>query len=421
MYTISQIIDLYKSIDPFVIKETEKKVKEELFNDIEEISSLNEQEIDFIIRPVVASLLMSEITKNNIQSISSINGIIESKLSDNDKYLALKKYAINLGLTPVSRTWQSLLKEIVYFIKNNWSSLKTPIINEIFNASEVPIYKIYIADSNSNEMIRNKLPLTRFPSNLLNNFTKGSNNRSSLLNNAYSRKDVEEFLLAKNATTVSLPNFIDVYMLFDVVNKTIKVKKTNNFYLLPEDMYINVKHKQKQIGIQNQDNDFFYGITNRPVNIYVVDGEEEEEFEITVYNKYIPNMDSNIINSSNILFKGFFPIFVTLDILTENTNLDYKEQLLQELRDMFKEEAFDINLSIDKINKIVKQYYPDGICSPYIKGKIYLSTNLSIEISMFLPISVKDIKSKLSDFECNQLSSNTLAIFLSDLRILDAD
>ena len=418
MYTINEILNIYKKIDPYIIKETEDKIKSDLLNDVIEVKELSEQEIDFIVRPIVAATLLAEVEKDNIQSLSSIDGIINSGLSDEDKYKALRKYALNIGFKPISKTWNSLLREIVYFIKNNWFSLKTPLINQLFKEID-NLYKVYIVDSNTKEMVRNNIPLTRFPDTLINNFKKDDSNPISLIDHSFSRKDLESYLLAKQDTTILLPNFIDIYMLFEPVNKTIQVNKNkdNNLYVLPKDMYISISHSSKEIGISNSNIDFYYGVVEREVGVYVVDGEETEEFNVVCFDYQIPNIDKLFINNSNLMFKGFYPFFLNLKILTEETiNQDLNKNLFNDLKNFFKEKAFDLEINVTDINKIIKNYYKDGICSSLLNGELYLTTNFSQYQQLSFPISIKDLNLNVN-FPIKQISEFNLAVFLKSIKV----
>jgi len=418
MYMIKQMIELYKTLDAYLIQQTEEAVKEELFENVEELKGLSEKELDFIVRPIVASLLMSEIEKDKIQELSSIDGIVASKMSDEDKYNALKKYALNLGLNPISKTWQSLLKELVYFIQNNWSSLKTPIINQIFDL-DTDIYKIYIADSNSREMVRNEMPLTRFPDTLLNNYQKDDTNSISLISHSFSRKELEDYQKAIKENTLRLPNFIDIYMLFNLKTETINVSKNkkNNLYTLPKNMYIDVSHKTKALAIKNSDLEFYFGITEKEVECYIEDGGDSEDIEIIYYQYELPTIDSLTINNSNILFKGFFPFLVDLTILTEETISEDKNlNLLNDLQELFNNKAYDLYISVEDINKVIRNYYSDGACSTNIEGKLFLSVSSYEEKNISFPVSVLDLKIN-TEFPKRQVSKNTIAVFLNSIKV----
>jgi hypothetical protein len=128
-----------------------------------------------------------------------------------------------------------------------------------------------------------------------------------------------------------------------------------------------------------------------------------------------------MMNSSNIMFKGFFPYIIDLNIYTEETiNEEKNNSLLKDLKLFFKQKAYDLNIQITDINKIIKKYYSDGVCSTSINGKLFLSTNLYEELSISFPISIKDINIS-TNFAINEITENTIAVFLNNVKVTNAN
>jgi len=417
MYQIATILEAYKNIDEEIIELATEKVKKEIAEKYPEIDLSNENTMDFVVRPIVAILLYSEIEKNSIQSLSSIDGIVNSNLSDEDKYNALVKYAYNNNLTPISKDWKSLYQELLYFIRNNWFNFKTPVINNIISSVN-EIIKIYISDSNSKEMVRNRIPIVQLPDTMVNNFVKNETNQLSIIGNSFSRKDIDRYMLAVNNGTISLPNFIDVYLLSDIKTDIIYVnKEVNGTYILPSKFYINVKHDTKEIAIDNSDVSFMYGITNRPLKIFITNGENTEQVQVTYFNiPSIPDIE-DVINTSNLIYKAFFPLLVNIDVYTElPIDEEKNNKMFSEIKQYNKSKNFSIDINLVDLNAIVRKYYSDGLCSTNVDSELYLAPGIKYKKDIVFPITVNDLNKDIN-FPLEQLSENTVALIINDVRV----
>jgi len=417
MYQITTILEAYKNIDEEIIELTTERVKEEISEKYPEIDLTDESNIDFVVRPIVAILLYSEIEKNSIQSLSSIDGIVNSNLNDEDKYNALLKYAYNNNLTPISKDWKSLYQEIIYFIRNNWFNFKTPVISNIISSID-GLLKIYISDSNCKEMIRNRIPIVQLPDTMVNNFVKNETNQLSIIEDSFSRKDIDRYMFAMNNGMVSLPNFIDIYLLSEINTETIYVNKdADGTYLLPDKFYIDVKHDTKDVAIDNSDISFMYGITNRPLKIFITDGESVESVKVTYFDiSSIPNVE-DIINTSNLIYKAFFPLLVNIDIYTElPIDTSKNNDMISEIKEYNKNKNFSIDVNLVDLNTIVRKYYPDGLCSTNVSSEIYLAPGIKYSKNIVFPITVNDLSEDVN-FPLEQLSENTIALVINDVRV----
>ena len=411
--SIQTVLNKFRELSPDIINEITNLLLQEFKEKYPNINWEDEENIDFIVRPLVSVMLVSEVEKDTILSLSSIDGIVNNTLlDDQQKLIALQKYSEIIGLQTSSKDWKTLLNEIKFFVKNRWYNIKHSIYDALivnFN-----LKKVYIVDTNSKEMVRNSLPIIPVPTNLIPYFSRNQN-VVNCISSAFNRVDIEMYKNSVN-NSIKIPNFIDVYLFKDIIKTKIKANRINSKYILGSKYWIYIEHKTKDIIVEQTENQTINGFQNKEIKVFIPNGEEEEEFIVWYYN--LPTEKEikidGLIDNANTMIKGYFPLFLDFIVLSEEpVDFDYIDSLIDEYLESINYDYRYFNLT--ELNKKIKHRYK-ALISTDIKGKLFFSTNLWEEQDIKFPISFNDFRLK-QYFPTNQLSDNTIIIQKNSVKV----
>ena len=403
------LIRAYESIDPGTIE----LATQEMIEHLEEkygshFDFSDERIVDFVVRPIVASMLMGEISFLHAATTASVDAIVASDMDDEEKLNALKKYANSMGIETNYEDWRSYYEAIVVHVRDNWTNLKTPLAFKIKSASNAK--RIYVADQNAREMIRNKLPMIQFPDYMNNNFERGESNTRTFISTATSRSDIERYKKASSGGYIDLPAMIDLYVAAPIVTETVEVDAGTERVTLSPDYYIDVSGPD--IGVSTESHDFSYGIIKRPLEVIVPDTGGKRTISVTKYNiGDLPDIE-DLINASDILIKGMFPLYIDLTVIGEG-RVD-EQAVVSEIKSFFSEsnmtiETIDINAANMRIGRF-------GRCllSPCFAVELVVHAGAKIRQSAAFPLAAGDIKG--SGFPMAQVSENTILPIVRNIR-----
>lgn len=403
------LVKAYESIDPSTIELTTKEVIAHLEEKYGTHFDFGEERVvDFVVRPIVAALLMGEIGLKYASTAASVDAVANSAMSDQEKLAILRKYARNMGIEAEYKDWRSYYEAIVVHVRDNWTNLKTPLAFKIKEASNAQ--RIYVADKNSKEMMRNKLPMVQFPDYMNNDFERGHSNTRTFISTAVSRADVERYKKALQGGYIELPSMVDLYVAAPIVMQDIDIEAGTEKIELPADYYIAVHGND--IGVSTESHDFLYGIIKRPLLVVVPDNGEQRKITIVKYD--IPELPEieDLINTSDVLVKGMFPLYLDLTVIVEG---EADEQAITStINSFFDDYGKTINaIDVNAINAAISAY---GRCllSPMFTGELVVHPGLSIQQSAAFPLSAGDIKGK--GFPMAQVSENTILPVVRNIR-----
>jgi len=419
MLNTNDILDSFKMINPKIIQKTIDKYTTIYKNKYPQIDFSKQENIDFIVMPVVAAELTIELNKNKLLSTNTINGVIDSNMTEDEKLSALKAYAKLIGFKPISNSWENLYNEIIQFTQNNWYNLKTPISNFILNKFNY-IENIYISDSNSSEMVRNRVYYIQIPGMKINTFELSDNNQTNLFNYAFSIDDYEKYKAAKEGGFFSLPSCIDLYLFTEIKESTLKVTPIDNYFSLKEGYYVSVECDEHQIIHSNFNDKNVDGIIFCKPRFYV---DTEEEIEIKIREYILPNKDEikvdELVTTSDILIKAPYPIFISLLCYSsEKYSSSDKENMKNILNEYLKSKhrnPKEISLK-DMSNVLLSNNYNVDL-QPKVNIELYPYINYQVKKEAIFPLTKKDYRLNNADLY-NQISNNTSVFYIKDINVI---
>ena len=415
MVLTEDVKDALFNLSPNVVTACDTKAKEICAELFPSIDFGRQENIDLVIRPLSSVIAINEIILQGLFSESTLDGIKNSKtLPSSMKSAMLKNFASLNGIRTASSDVDSLYSEISFFIKNNNINRKDVFSNSILE-DFTGINRLFFADSAEPELVRNNIPYVQLDHMKIMNFSRSEYNSGTLVGTGYNRADFQRYQEYKNSERVSIPGALDVYFSTETVTETVTLSKEGQYYSLPSGYYISIESENDMIILENDIGG--YGITNRPISIFMPEGLPSESFTVTRYDNpgfegYSRNEELSI---TDILYKGFYPMFVDFNVFTRG---DYQEADIRILID----EYISLNsgnmseISINDMQNFLKARGIVITISPKSDSMLYAMANMPIEMDIVFPLSVKDL-SIPPEIDAAPFTERTIKVFTGKINV----
>lgn len=409
------IKNAFFALDENVVTACDMKAKEICANLFPDIDFGRQENIDLVIRPLSATIAINELILQNLFSESTLDGIRNSKtLPSSMKSAMLKNFASLNGIRTASSDPESLYSEISFFIKNNNLNRRDIFSNSILEEFS-SIDRLFFADTAEVEMIRNMIPYIQIDHIKVMNFSRSEFNGGTLVGTGYSRDDYQRFQDYKSSDRVSIPGVLDVYFSTPLIKEDIVLTRSGKYYELPAGYYISIENDKDFVVLENDI--FSYGITKDKVVLFMPEGDDSETFSVVKYDdplfeSYSKNEELSI---TDILYKGFYPLFVDFTIYTRD-DIDIHDLKLNIDAYLALSGGNMTEISINDMQNYLKARGLLVTVSPKTTSRLFSSINMPIPMDAIFPLSVKDI-SIPPEFDSAIFTERTIKVFSGELNV----
>ena len=412
------IVDAFFGMDADVTKACDEKAKQICAKFFPKIDISREENIELVVRPMSAVIALNELLLQNIFSYSTIDGIYLSKtLPDKIKVPLLQNYAILNGIHTVSKDVESLYSEIKFGVKSNSMNRETNIRNILENSIS-DIDRLMFIESDMREMDRNKLSYVQINHIDAMNFKRLTTNAGTIIDTAYNRNDYQRYLEYIESDSIELPGTLDIYFSSGLVTETITISRdSDGLFNFEEGYYISIK-TDKTFALL-EDDKRKWGITKSAPRIYVSASDEEEEFEVIKY-RFVDlegEINTDDFTVVDVLFKGFYPLFIDFSVYTKDGNVDNNTILLSIQRYL---DSISGNMSLISHNDMTDFIKKDGnnvVIASTNSASGFTNMNMEFETSVTFPISMKDI-SIPPEIRRESISERTIKVFARSVNVI---
>ena len=411
------VVEALFSLDKEVVKACDAKAKEICKRLFPEIDINREENIDLVVRPMSAVIALNELLLQNIYEMSSVDGIYASKtIPDKLKIQLLRNFAFLNGITPTSNSLESLYSEIKFILYSRNQGNEQYVLETITKYNPI-INRLLFVDFNQKEMVRNKISYIQINHRDTMTFRRSKYNPATLIGTAYNRADYQRYVEYEKSEKIEMPGTLDIYFSTPLSTKTIKIQKQGEYYTLPDGYYISIEHKDKDFVILEDDHRR-WGIVQTAPQIFMPDGEDEEEFTVISYQniEFPEEIKSNYFPMLDILFKGFYPVFVDFTVYTKD-KVD-KDKIIQAIQEYLDSIDGDMTLiSHNELSEYIRKKGNRVVVASTNSSKGFTALNTSFETQITFPITMKDIDIP-GEIRTPSISERTIRIFLGSLNVI---
>ena len=412
-----EIVNALFSMDKEVVKACDEKAKEICKKLFPEIDVNREENIDLVIRPMSATIALNELLLQNIYEMSSIDGIYNSKtIPSKLKIGLLRNFAILNGMEPKSNSIEALYSEIKFTLYSR-NQGNERYVTEILKQDNSNINRLLFVDFNQREMVRNKISYIQINHRDTMTFERSKYNPATLIDTAYNRSDYQRYLEYKKSEKIEMPGVLDVYFSTPLSVETVKIKKRGEYYILPSGYYISIEHKEKDFVIL-EDDKRRWGIVQTTPKIFMPNGDDEETFTITSYQgiNFPEEIKSDAFPMLDVLFKGFYPIFVDFTVYTkEKVNAERIKNSISEYLDTIDGDMTLI--SHNDLNDYIRKRGDMVVVASTNNSRGFTSLNTMFETKITFPITMKDINIP-KEIRNPSISERTIRIFVGGINVV---
>lgn len=416
MILSNEIKDAFFNLDSNVSSACDAKAREICVEMFPDIDFTRQENIDLVIRPLSAVIAMNEIILQNLFSESTIDGIKDSRtIPSGMKSIMLKNFAKLNGISTVSTDPESLYSEIVFFLNNNNITRKEVFSNSMISEFS-DVDRLFFADSNESEMVRNLIPYVQIDHLKVMNFSRSEYNMGTLVGTGYSRDDYQRYQDYKKSERVRIPGVLDVYFSTMLIKEDIVIDKVEGkYFILPEGYYISATTDKQFILTENDI--MSNGIVKSSPRFFIPDGGNSEIFSVTRYidpefENYSRNDDFEI---TDVMTKGFYPLFINLEVFSRT---DVDENILKKkIEEYFSSVGGNISdISINDMQNFLTSKGITVTVSPRSNSTLFSSTNMGIQMDTVFPLSVKDIQIP-PEIDSAPFTSRTIRAFVGEVNV----
>ena len=413
----NELKDQFFNIDPEIMKACEIEAIDMASKHFSDIDLSTKENSDLVIKPLASVIAMYEIMLQNIFASSSIHTLVDSTTTpEYIKSNLMKSFALSSGIETFGNDSRTIYNQIVFFIKNTDTNSQYGLSNKLFSEAE-SISRLFFADNQTAEMSRNKISPIRLNSSEQMNFLASDMNPATLLDGAYSRSDMQRYIEFNETKKIVLSGMLDVYFDSGVIRETVSVTRgIDGRYSLPENYYIYAMSDKNLVLISNDNRK--NGIVKSEMSIFIEDGLESENIDIMYYlDAEIDTKDNkDSIVSSDILFKGFYPLIANPIIRTRKSLVvQDKENITTIIKDYVYEKKGRLeNLSVFELQDKLRVSGYDVVVSSSFSAYIYTSTNMNIPQTITFPITMKDIDIP-NELMNSSISENTICLKIGEV------
>ncbi len=412
------VVDSLFNMDEDVSKACDSKAKEICKTLFPKVDLSREENIELVIRPMSAVIALNELLLQNIFSMSSIDGVYTSTtIPEQTKIPILKNYALLNNIQTVSVDIHSLFSEIKFGMNSASMNRETSVKDVIYNNTD-KINRIMFIDSSCGEMDRNKIPYIQINHLKVMDFERTDMNQGTLIGTGYNREDYQKYQDYKNAETVNLPGVLDIYHSSGLIEETITAtKNTNGVYKLGNGFYIGITHASKDVLIL--ENDILnWGIVDTDPSVYMFNGEAEEEFNIVRYNyvNFSESVDSDEFTIMDVLFKGFYPMFV--DFIVYGKHEVDTARLLNSINEYLDSVGGDMHtISHNDMSDYVRAEGDNVVFSSTNQATVFTTININFETEITFPLTMKDVLVPV-ELKRSSISERTVRVFARSVNVI---
>jgi hypothetical protein len=413
------IVDAFFAMDDDVVSACDEKAKQICREFFPKVDISREENIELVVRPMSAVIALNELMLQNIFSMSSIDGVYSSTtIPEKLKVPILKNYAILNGIETVSNDVESLFSEVKFGIRSKSMNLETSVVEKIKESIDI-IDRIMFIESDALEMDRNKISYVQINHIDVMNFKRSEYNGGTIIDTAYDRGDYQRYQDYKNSDAIELPGTLDVYFSTELNNETITVQRdADGYFRLDKGYYINISKDSKDFTIL-EDNTTKWGIVETSPVIYVSDSDVEEDFHIVKY-KYADfngSIKTDDFTIMDILFKGFYPIFVDFTVYSKSADVNTDEILLA-ISDYLNTISGDISMiSYNDMSDKIRASGNNVVLSSANQYECFTNLRMSFGGEAVFPISMKDVNIPV-DLRRSSITERTIKMFARSVNVI---
>lgn len=412
-----ELKESFFNLDDSVIEACDRKAKDICLELFPGIDFTRQENIDLVIRPMSAVIAINEIVLQNMFSESSIDGIMNSKtLSSSMKSVMLKNFANLNGIKTASNDPDSLYSEIAFNLHNNNLNRKHVFDNSIVE-NFPDIDRLFFADTKEPEMVRNKIPYLQIDHLKVMTFSRSEFNRGTVVGLGYNRDDYERYQHYKESDRVEIPGVLDVYFSTPIESTSVQIFKGEKYYFFDPAYYISIESASGKDFVIVEEDMFTYGIVKTGLRIFMPEGDASETFIVRKYKDpmFENYYDSDEFSITDVMNKGFFPMFVNLDIFTRYS---IDETLLREkIEDYLQSKSGNMaDISINGLQNFLRTNGLVVTIAARANADLFISAGISVPMDVVFPLSVKDL-SLPPEVESAQFTERTIKIFAGEINV----
>ena len=361
-------------------------IKQTLPNvDLESMDNLN-----LIVRPLALTIITNEMVLENMFSETTLEGIVSSlTLPEDIKKNMLMSFASLNRITIVQGTVEDMYSQIDFFINNKTSTLKSILEGD----SSSGVSSLLLLDSNSPELIRNKISYIQLDSSKAMTFSRSNYEAGTLLDGGYNRNDRLRRDAYDSASKVIIPGVIDVLFSSKIITEEVTVNKSEDgFYHLPIGYYIDISSSGGlDMSVSSVDS-FYNGMVRFSPKVYVSEGEMSESFLVLKFfdPNYYSTIDKTKVETMDIEFIAKNPLFIDLTIYSK---ISYPISELLSLSNEYMDTVSGDIRAISTTNLseyLFSKGYNVTIGARNV-GKMFFSPTIFKEQDIAFPLTIKDI------------------------------
>lgn len=411
------IVEAMSNMDSGVLESCDNKAKEICRTIFPNIDLSREENIDLVIRPMSSVIAINELILQNVFSMTTLDGIVSSTtIPDSIKVKSLKNFAILNNIITVSNDVDSLLSEIMFFIKSRNKNMNSSLAESIMSNNEF-VNRLLFIDGNKREMDRNKIPYIQLNHLKVMDFERTELNQGTLIDTAYSRDDYQKYQDYKKSKAIVMPGLLDVYFSTPLERITINVNKNSSErYELDEGYYIDIS-SPKSITLL-EDDGRYWGITKtRPV-LFIENGENIEEVSVVRYadTPIDEHIDADDLSVSDVLFKGFYPLFIDFNVYSKEGHST--DDILTYINEYFDTISGSMGLiSHNDMSNYVAKRAGKVVISASNIASMYTSANTYFDMNVVFPVTMKDIPIPI-ELRKDSMSELTIKVFARSVNVI---
>lgn len=416
MMVSEDIENAFFGAEESVLKACDEKATEICRQLFPTIDLTMQENVDLVIRPMSAVMVLNELLLQNFFSMSSIDGVYVSKtLPLYIKIAILKNYASLNDIAVVSSDLEGLYSEVTFFLRNNTQNRSSNLTNDML--ADIPsLKKVLLADGFSPELTRNEVPYIQIDQTKLMNFKRNDLNPGQLIGHSYSRKDFQQYQEYINSDRVSIPGSLDIYFHAGIEELSISLTRSENgLYELPEGFYIGVS-SDKAMAASAPDT-ISDGFVKFSPSVAIIDGLTNEEVTVLRYIDPAFNFEDNEMLITDIQTKGFYPLFIDLDVYTKDKSVT--EELVKEKADTYLASVgWDmLNTSLNTMQIEINKAGLNAVISPKAKATLMVFVNGSVEQDVTFPLTMADLVIP-AEVDSRNFTPRTISVFIRSVNVI---
>jgi hypothetical protein len=292
-------------------------------------------------------------------------------------------------------------------------------ITEIIKNNIEKINRLMFIESTMKEMDRNKLSYVQINHLEEMNFERSIYNAGTVIGTAYNREDYQRYIDFKKSDPIELPGTLDVYFSTNLVKETVSIERSSDgIFYFPTGYYIYIKNTSKNYTLLEND-ERKWGIVESAPKIYVTDSDSTEEFEVLKYDyiDFSESLNTDDFSVVDVLFKGFYPVFIDFTAYTKDGNSN-SERILDSINAYLDTISGDMAMiSHNEMNDAVRKNGDNILLAVKNSSEGFSNMNMAFQNEVVFPITMKDISIPV-EIRRPSISEKTIRVYARSVNVI---